>query len=357
MQRPPDVDGKRLAALVRRAFGDADVSLERTPEGVSAQVYRVTKASQIFYLRVAEDAAQDLRVDAEVHHELFRRGVRVPEVTCADAEWLVMTEVPGAPVTADEPEVARAAGRDLARLNQVPAPGFGWIREPLPSYADFVVSYLPAHLPPLWSAATRAAIEAEVAAERRVLRPRACLAHGDFDATQIFAHGGRYTGVIDLGELRGTEPTFDLGHFYLQHGGDSPLWAPLVQATPRSLAPPPCRSRRSVAPHSFSACASCAAGSTARAACHSITPPWWRARAAWKNCCRLADRRIGRQLDAHDRGQRRRVRIQHDDGDRTRQPGPDRSRQLGARNMRRAGRKSATECQLRRCGVSKETLS
>lgn len=229
MRRPPDVDGKRLAALVRCAFGDADVSLERTPEGVSAQVYRVTKASQIFYLRVAEDAAQDLRVDAEVHHELVRRGVRVPEVTRADAEWLVMTEVPGAPVTADEPEVVRAAGRDLARLNQVPAPGFGWIREPLPSYADFVVSYLPAHLPPLWSAATRAAIEAEVAAERGVLRPSAWLAHGDFDTTQIFAHGGRYTGIIDLGELRGTEPTFDLGHFYLQHGGDSPLWAPLVQ--------------------------------------------------------------------------------------------------------------------------------
>lgn len=74
MQRPPDVDGKRLAMLVRRAFGDADVSLERTPEGVSAQVYRVTKASQVFYLRVAEDAAQDLR--AAIRRSALLLGLR-----------------------------------------------------------------------------------------------------------------------------------------------------------------------------------------------------------------------------------------------------------------------------------------
>ncbi len=44
---------------------------------------------------------------------------------------------------------------------------------------------------------------------------RAVLAHGDFDTSHIFATSGRYTGVIDFGEIRGAEATFDLGHVAL----------------------------------------------------------------------------------------------------------------------------------------------
>jgi Ser/Thr protein kinase RdoA (MazF antagonist) len=39
------------------------------------------------------------------------------------------------------------------------------------------------------------------------------LAHGDFDASQIFQDGGQYTGLIDFGEVRGAHPLYDLGHF------------------------------------------------------------------------------------------------------------------------------------------------
>ena len=49
------------------------------------------------------------------------------------------------------------------------------------------------------------------------------LAHGDFDVTPIFCAGGRYTGLIDFGEIRGTEPLFDLGHFLLHDRESVPV--------------------------------------------------------------------------------------------------------------------------------------
>jgi aminoglycoside phosphotransferase (APT) family kinase protein len=55
-----------------------------------------------------------------------------------------------------------------------------------------------------------------------------CLAHGDFDVTPSFyCHDGRYSGLIDFGKIRGTEPTFDLGHFLL-HDMETAPW-PLLE--------------------------------------------------------------------------------------------------------------------------------
>ncbi len=48
------------------------------------------------------------------------------------------------------------------------------------------------------------------------------LAHGDFDLTHIFQSGGRYTGIIDFGEMRGENRYYDLGHFRLHDGETIP---------------------------------------------------------------------------------------------------------------------------------------
>jgi Ser/Thr protein kinase RdoA (MazF antagonist) len=58
--------------------------------------------------------------------------------------------------------------------------------------------------------------------ERINRRTTAVLAHGDFDLTPIFCAAGRYTGLIDFGEIRGAEPLFDLGHFHLHDQESSP---------------------------------------------------------------------------------------------------------------------------------------
>ena len=73
----------------------------------------------------------------------------------------------------------------------------------------------PGALASLLSGSVLTAVE-EVLDEERAHPPAAArLAHGDFDTTAIFCSDGRYTGIIDFGEIRGAEPAFDLGHFHL----------------------------------------------------------------------------------------------------------------------------------------------
>jgi Ser/Thr protein kinase RdoA (MazF antagonist) len=90
-----------------------------------------------------------------------------------------------------------------------------------------VTSYLPDPWPgplaALFSAAELDRLWEVVTSERRRELRGARLAHGDFDTTAIFQGGGRYSGLIDFGEIRGTEPLFDLGHFLLQDQESMPI--------------------------------------------------------------------------------------------------------------------------------------
>jgi aminoglycoside phosphotransferase (APT) family kinase protein len=93
------------------------------------------------------------------------------------------------------------------------------------------------------SAGTVAELErlwALVDSERRRELAGARLAHGDFDSTAIFQRDGDYSGLIDFGELRGTEPLFDLGHFHLWEHQRTPLplWEALLAGYREVAAPP-----------------------------------------------------------------------------------------------------------------------
>jgi Ser/Thr protein kinase RdoA (MazF antagonist) len=245
MPRKPDVDAQALVTLLERVFGTAlPVGWSRAPEGISTQVYRLERDREVFYLRVGEDAEQSLVVEAELQRELRRRGASVPEVIFVEPfdpglgrSVLIMRELAGAPLApehASAAEVLRAAGRDLAIVHQLPVQGFGWVRRDqtwplageLSSYAELVSSYLPAPWPgrlaQLWPRPQLDALERLVEDERGQPYLHGQLAHGDFDATQVFEQHGRYTGIIDFGDIRGTEPCFDLGHFHLWHGARSP---------------------------------------------------------------------------------------------------------------------------------------
>jgi aminoglycoside phosphotransferase (APT) family kinase protein len=160
----------------------------------------------------------------------------------------IATEVPGASLaasacpTAVARAVAEAAGEDLAVINSVTVDGFGWVRRRGPgwplraehaTYLAFLTSYLPAAWPgpleSLLSSGALATVEAMLDVERGRSPAPGRLAHGDFDTTAIFCAGGRYTGLIDFGEIRGAEPEFDLGHFYLHDR----KWVPVVQRAAR----------------------------------------------------------------------------------------------------------------------------
>jgi Ser/Thr protein kinase RdoA (MazF antagonist) len=247
--RKRDVDLGALERLTHRVFRRA-VTVQRTPNGVSAQVYRLSADSAVWFLRVAEEPDEDLSTDAALLHHLRTQGARVPEPIHVEFEpvigrsVMITSAIPGQPVAeCQDPQVAasvvRAAARDLAIINEVPVDGFGFIRRQAPAwplrakyreFAQLVTSYLPNPWPgqfaTLFNRKQLDALEELVTSETERPITRAHLAHGDFDTTPIFAADDRYTGLIDFGEIRGTELHFDLGHFYLHDEESVPT--PLV---------------------------------------------------------------------------------------------------------------------------------
>jgi len=235
--------------LLARWFPGQDVAVERMGSGGSTPVYRVTVAGEVHYLRLGEEPGE--RRDAEVRaHELVRGlGITVPEIVRwereppeLDRSGALTTRMPGVPLAefdGDAADALRRAGRDLARSNAIPVIGYGWAnavgndRHLVAAHstrAAWAAEYLAA-AETLFTARTMATVgsgggQALVDAVRRWSalpdRKTSRLAHGDFDASHIYVDpkSGIYQGIIDLGEIRGADPRYDLGHA-LVHAGDA----------------------------------------------------------------------------------------------------------------------------------------
>jgi len=214
-------------------------------DGVSTFVYRIRRGHDTFYLRVLPEEGATFAPEAGVHLTLRDRGVRVPEVVhwedldpSVGRSVMLTREIPGTAVSNEVspgslPSIFRVAGRDLALINSVPVDGFGWIKRDRPGDAslraahaaecDFLLSDLDESLRALYGCVVTehdaARVIRAVADNMRLLAGSAAvLAHGDLDATHIFADNGHYSGIIDLGEIRGTGRFYDLGHFHLHDG-------------------------------------------------------------------------------------------------------------------------------------------
>jgi len=258
LMRPGDPDPRLIRALVDRVFRpDAGSSVERVAEGVSTFVYRIRRAAETFYLRVLPERDASFAPEVRVHQLLSERGVRVPEVVYWEhrdpllgRSMMVTTEIPGShlghrPVDEATRQIVFEAGQQLAIVNAVPVAGFGWVRRDQGERCDraevtelagehstlrsFAFEHLEADLAALER--QRLLAEHDVTAIRGLVEAHlswldahdAVLAHGDFDATQIFQQDGRYTGIIDLGEIRGTDRWYDLGHFRMHDGEMLPV--------------------------------------------------------------------------------------------------------------------------------------
>lgn len=220
-------------------------TVERVTEGVSTFVYRLTDGEHSRYLRVLPEVGSTFAPEVRVHELLRERGVLVPEVlryepyvAALGLSAMVTTTIPGQSLARQRlgpasPAILAAAGRDLALINSIEVAGFGWLErrssQPAALTADhpsnwaFLTAYLEHDLARLgaeiFDRAEVAALRAIVARHSSWLDvPQAHLAHGDFDLTHIFAYEGRYSGIIDFGEIRGTDPWYDLGHFALRDG-------------------------------------------------------------------------------------------------------------------------------------------
>lgn len=255
--------GAAVAALAARVWhGRGHPCVERVREGVSTEVYRIYGDGPTLYLRVLPEVGADFGPEALVHRLLLARGAKVPEVVYLDEREpaleravMVTTEVRGRSVLADSPgaslaAVLAAAGRDLAMVNGIAVQGFGWVRRDGGSGAELRGEYArfgdwaladaaraveSLRLASVISAGEAASLTRIVGDAEWATPELAMLAHGDFDAGHVYHCAGVYSGVIDFGEIRGAEPTYDLGQFAIEH----PDWLPLLLAGYRDVAGTP----------------------------------------------------------------------------------------------------------------------
>lgn len=240
-------DVKRVEALVHRIFPTSSTSIERVREGVSTCVYRIIHNSETFYLRILPEEGQSFAPEVAVHQQLQRMSVKVPEVLYfahyyepLQRSVMLTTEIKGFPLSQSSAlsaceldAILLEAGRDVALINGIPVDGFGWIQRTqhdtnhvggeLLTFRDFALEYWNADIAYL---AENALSSSEIAALERIRshydswldETQACLAHGDFDTTHIFQDDGRYTGIIDFGEIRGTNRWYDVAQFHMRDG-------------------------------------------------------------------------------------------------------------------------------------------
>jgi len=243
----PAQDVTTIREVIRRVFPATPLTIERPREGGSTYVYRLMAAEECFYLRVLPEEGASFRPEMEVHRRLRHNGVKVPEVVYFEPynelmrrSIMVTTEIPGAPLSqstglsqSETERILVEAGEDLARINGVSVDGFGWIERgvasgsdlqaPWPTYRAFALEFWNEDLAFLGRTVLDQseilALDWVVAHHAAWLQSDAgCLAHGDFDATHIYQQAGQYTGIIDFGEIRGTDRWYDLGHSHFRDG-------------------------------------------------------------------------------------------------------------------------------------------
>lgn len=233
--------------LLKRIFPmTLPIAIEPVRSGVSTFVYRLQRGNDRFYLRILPELDARFTPEAEAHRLAVERGARVPQVIFVQDQndlvqrsVMVTSAIPGQSISNSRLEMSALrsilfeAGMDLARINQVPVDGFGWIRRDVgareglqgehTSESDFWFDDLRG----VWPALDRLGLcDADLEAARTLARQpdgdsishTAWLAQGDFDASHILQNGGYYSGIIDFGEIRGANRWYDLAHFHVHDG-------------------------------------------------------------------------------------------------------------------------------------------
>ena len=236
---------------IQRLFTHLPISsIKRVEEGISTYVYRIYSNNEIFYLRLLPEIDASFAPEVHVHQVLRSQGVKVPEVVYYEhynavfqQSLMLITEIQGTHLRyctsrEDQKAILREAGRDLALINSIPVKHFGWIRRDRSqvtqleaeflSYRAFIYEHLENDL--ILLEKSQILSSSDVVAISSILErydtwlneEQAKLAHGDFDVTHIYQQQGRYTGIIDFGEIRGANLFYDLGHFRIHDGETLP---------------------------------------------------------------------------------------------------------------------------------------
>ncbi len=248
--RVDDPDLNQIEELAHNILsGPGRLQVERVQQGVSTHVYRIRADGRAFYLRVLPEVGASFAPEVLAHRLLRHGDVHVPDVVYFEhrnkvlqRSVMVTTEVEGEHIDHSLPdEVMRQilweAGRDLALINSIPVEGFGWVKRDRAevtrleaehrTHREFALEGFEEHVHLLARDLLSGREVQQVWDIVRHFDPwldteQGRLAHGDFDVTHIFQSRGRYTGIIDLGEIRGGDRWYDLGHFRLHDGETIP---------------------------------------------------------------------------------------------------------------------------------------
>lgn len=214
---------------------------ELVDSGVSTAVYRLRGRSKTFYLRLG---GSDENMSSEVlaHRLILDKGVYIPTVVMygdddqrINRSFMITSEIPGIRADKDPKttgDIFFEAGKQLGLINSIPVEGFGWINRhklnvkklsgTYKSWGDFALNTdnIKSQLDTL----TSFGIIDDKKRERiqnyikenigLIICPQAYLSHGDFDISHIFSVAGRYSGIIDFGDIRCCSQYHDLSHFF-----------------------------------------------------------------------------------------------------------------------------------------------
>ncbi len=245
-----DINTQHVETVVRGIFPGQDTQVERVLSGISTYVYRIVAGCQIYYLRILPEKEGSFAPELAVLAQLRQSDVNVPDVIYFEDHnellgrpVMIETEIKGLALSRSTlspkefEQIAVEAGRDLARINTLTVEGFGWVTSSRDRFA---------HLYAKWPTFRAFALEYRMSdlayLRRHILNPQnsealervlirydawldmeqGYLAHGDFDSTHIFQDQGRYTGIIDFGEVRSAGRCYDLAHFRIRDGAHPP---------------------------------------------------------------------------------------------------------------------------------------
>lgn len=266
MTGPELIDG--ILAVLARWYPDTTLVVTPASGGASTPVFRVEADGEIGYLRLGEHPG-DLRVgEIATHRDLSTFNLPVPQILEyeyappeLDRAIALTSMVPGVPLAGFPDgegfeEIGRQAGRVLASINRVPVAGYGWVtgvtdtgmlQATHRSREVWAADYLDAAETVARSGTFSRDINSRLGSsiERWARLPGerpASLAHGDFDSTHIYLDpgSGKFTGIIDFGEIRGADPLYDLGHLLLHDGesGRPAIFAHVLSGFTRAMPQP-----------------------------------------------------------------------------------------------------------------------
>lgn len=219
----------------------SNFKIEATNNGVSTDVYRLIKDTTILYLRLS-DPKENMSTEALAHRLIIEKGVSIPKVLHYEdfneslgRSYMITTEIKGEPARNDKThlkEITYQAGKQIALVNTILVEGFGWLDWKTPnitklkglysSWEEFRLDFsrIENMLNDLIGSGT---IDRHIADKylryvndnKQLIKcTQAHLAHGDFGLDHVYTFEGKYSGIIDFGDIRATSIYSDLAHFY-----------------------------------------------------------------------------------------------------------------------------------------------